>query len=105
MGGKRTKRRDAAALSRDLAGWDYEAKRIEIFTQVSQGFTDLLSAQQQRALTEEALRLAEETARVVSERVKGGKVSPIEEIRANVVLASAGIERDRAGKLRPQAGR
>lgn len=98
LGGKRAKRRETAALSRDLAGWDYETKRIDLFTQVSQAFTDLLRAQQQRALTEETIRLAEETARVVSERVKAGKVSPIEEIRANVVLASAGIERDRAGK-------
>jgi cobalt-zinc-cadmium efflux system outer membrane protein len=98
LGGKRTKRREAAALSRDLAGWDYEAKRIEIFTQVTQAFADLLRRQQQQELTEETVRLAEETARVVSERVRAGKVSPIEEIRANVALASAGIERDRAGK-------
>lgn len=98
LGGKRTKRREAAALSRNLAGWDYEAKRIEIFTLVSRAFADLLKAQQQSALTEETVRLAEETARVVSERVRAGKVSPIEEIRANVALASAGIERDRAGK-------
>jgi cobalt-zinc-cadmium efflux system outer membrane protein len=98
LGGKRTLRRDAAAFSRDLAGWNYEAKRIELFTQVSQSFTNLLKAQQQGALTEETIRLAYETARVVSERVKAGKVSPIEEIRANVALASAGIERDRAEK-------
>ena len=98
LGGKRTKRREAAALSRDLAGWDYESKRIDLFTQVAQGFTNLLRAQQQRNLTEETVRLAEETARVVSERVRAGKVSPIEEIRANVALASAGIERDRAEK-------
>lgn len=98
LGGKRTKRREAAALSRDLAGWDYESKRIDLFTQVAQSFTDLLRAQQQRALSEETVRLAEETARVVSERVRAGKVSPIEEIRANVALASAGIERDRAEK-------
>ncbi len=98
LGGKRTKRRETAALSRDLAGWDYETKRIEIFTQVTQAFANLLRGQQQQELTEETVRLAEETARVVSERVKAGKVSPIEEIRANVALASAAIERDRAEK-------
>lgn len=98
LGGKRAKRHEAAAFSRDLGGWDYEAKRIDLFTQVAQAFTDLLRAQQQRDLTEETVRLAEETARVVSERVRAGKVSPIEEIRANVALASAGIERDRAGR-------
>ncbi len=98
LGGKRTKRRETAALSRELAGWDYETKRIEIFTQVTQAFANLLRGQQQQELTEETVRLAEETARVVSDRVRAGKVSPIEEIRANVALASAAIERDRAEK-------
>ena len=98
LGGKRTKRREAAALSHDLAGLDYEAKRIEIFTQVSHAFIALLKAQEQRVLMEETLKIAEETARVVAERVKAGKVSPIEEIRANIVLAVAGIERDRTKK-------
>lgn len=98
LGGKRAKRREAAALSRELAGWDYEAERIDLFTEVSRSFTGLLRAQQQSALADETVRLAEETARVVSERVRAGKVSPIEEIRANVALASAGIERDRAGR-------
>jgi cobalt-zinc-cadmium efflux system outer membrane protein len=98
LGGKRTKRREASALSRDLASLDYEAKRIEIFTQVSHAFTDLLKAQQQLSLMEENFLIAEETARVVAERVKAGKGSPIEEIRANIVLASVGIQRDRAEK-------
>ena len=103
MGGKRVKRRVAAALSRDLAGWDYDAQRIDLFTQVSHAFTDLLSAQGQQGLAEDGVRLAEEGARVVSERVRAGKVSPIEETRANVAVASAGIERDRARNKRDAA--
>lgn len=98
LGGKRTKRREAAALSHDLADWDYEARQLDLFTQVSHAFTDLLRTQQQQALIEETLRLAEETARVVSERVRAGKVSPIEEMRTKIALASAEIERDRAEK-------
>ncbi|WDT82812.1 MAG: TolC family protein (plasmid) [Candidatus Manganitrophus sp.] len=49
LGGKRTKRRETAALSRDLAGWDYETKRIEIFTQVTQAFVDLLRGSSSRS--------------------------------------------------------
>ncbi|HLG22373.1 MAG TPA: TolC family protein [Candidatus Manganitrophaceae bacterium] len=96
MGGKRSKRREVASLTRDLAGWDYETKRIDIFTQISQAFIDVLSAQQNLALTEETVRLAEQVAEVVSERVTAGKVSPVEEAKANVALSSAEIELDRA---------
>ena len=96
MGGKRTKRREVASLTRDLAGWDYETKRIDVATQVSQAFINLLSAQQQLALTEETVRLAGQVAGVVSERVQAGKVSPIEETKANVVLSSSRIELERA---------
>ncbi|MDP2681272.1 MAG: TolC family protein [Deltaproteobacteria bacterium] len=96
LGGKRSKRKEVASLTRDLAGWDYETKRIYVATQVSQAFTALLSAQQQLALTEETVRLAEQVAGVVSERVKAGKVSPVEETKANVALSSTRIEMERA---------
>lgn len=95
LGGKRSKMVEVASLTRDLAGWDYEAKRIDLFTQVSQAFIDVLSAQQNLALIEETVRLSKQVAGVVSERVRAGKVSPIEETRANVALSAAQIELDR----------
>lgn len=95
LGGKRGKRVDVTSLTRDLAGWDYETKRIAVFTQVSQAFVDVLSAQQNLALIEETVRLSKQVAGVVSERVRAGKVSPIEETRANVTLSAAQIELDR----------
>ncbi|WDT74020.1 MAG: TolC family protein [Candidatus Manganitrophus sp.] len=97
-GGKRAARIEVASLNRDLAGWDYETKRIDVLTRVSQTFIEVLSAQQNITLAEERGRLAEEVARVVSERVRAGKVSPIEETRANVGLSSAKIELERAGR-------
>jgi len=96
LGGKRSKRREVASLNRDLSGWDYETKRIDVVTHVSSAFTDLLSAQQSLVLTEEMVRLAEQVAGVVSERVKAGKVSPVEETKANVALSFARIEIMRA---------
>jgi len=33
LGGKRLKRKRVAALERDLRGWDYEAKRLDVFTE------------------------------------------------------------------------
>lgn len=35
LGGKRIKRVKAAALEKDIAGWDYEAARIDTFTDVT----------------------------------------------------------------------
>lgn len=96
LGGKRSKRREVASFTRDLAGWDYETKRIDVATQVSQTVIDVLSAQQQLALMEETVRLAEQVAGIVSERVKAGKVSPVEETKANVALSSTRIELERA---------
>lgn len=96
LGGKRSKRREVASFTRDLAGWDYETKRIDVATRVSQTVIDVLSAQQQLALMEETVRLAEQVAGIVSERVKAGKVSPVEETKANVALSSTRIELERA---------
>jgi cobalt-zinc-cadmium efflux system outer membrane protein len=96
LGGKRASRMQAASLTRDLAGWDYEVGRIEALTRVSQAFIDTLAAQQRSRLADELVGLAEEVARTVTERVKAGKVSPIEETKANIALSSARIERERA---------
>ena len=96
LGGKRSKRTRVASLTRDLAGWDYETKRIELLTQVSQAFIDVLGAQERLVRTEELVRLAEQVALTTSERVKAGKVSPIEETRANAAFSLARIELDRA---------
>ncbi len=96
LGGKRSKRKEVASLNGRLAGWDYETKRIEVFTQLSLAFIDLLGAQQQQTLADETVRLAEEVARIATERVRAGKVSPLEETRANVALSTVRIEQERA---------
>lgn len=96
LGGKRFARRHATSLTRDLAGWDYEVQRIEILTMASQAFSDTLAAQQRLRLAEELVGLAEEVTRSVIERVKAGKVSPIEETKAEITLSSVRIERERA---------
>lgn len=96
LGGKRSARIRVASLTGDLAGWDYETKRIEVLTNVSKAFIEVLSAQERLALTEEIVRLAEQVTRTVSERVEAGKVSPIEETRTNATLSSIRIELEQA---------
>jgi len=102
LGGKRVKRTLVAALERDLAAWDYETKRVEVLTEVTQAFVEVLGAQERLAVQEELVRLAEQVVRTAAERVRAGKVSPVEETRASVTLANSRIALGNArGELEP----
>jgi outer membrane protein, heavy metal efflux system len=96
LGGKRAARQRLAEADRDLAAWDYEAARIDVLTEVSRAFTDVLAAQETVGLTEETTRLVEQVQQSVGIRVVAGVVSPIEETRANVALAAVRVESARA---------
>ncbi len=96
LGGKRAARQTLAAADRDLAAWDYEAARIDVLTEVSRVFTDVLAAQETVVLTEEMTRVVEQVHQSVGARVRAGVVSPIEETRAHVALAAVRVESARA---------
>lgn len=96
LGGKRSKRKQAATLKKDVAGWDYEIQRIQVFTEISKAFIDVLATQQRVALNQDFVGLAQEVLEVVAERVRAGKISPIEEVKARVSLSSRRIEREKA---------
>ena len=98
LGGKRAARQRLAAADRDLAAWDYETARIDVLTEVSRAFTDVLAAQETVALAEETTRLVEQVQQSVGARVVAGVVSPIEETRATVALASVRVESARANR-------
>lgn len=89
LGGKRTARQRVATLDRDLAAWDYEMARIDVLSDVSRAFTRVLVAQDAVTLADTALRIVTEGQQSVAARVEAGVVSPIEETRANVAVASA----------------
>jgi len=96
LGGKVSKRKKLAALGTDLAGWDYEAARLDVLTSTAKAFTDLLAAQKQAEITEESAGIAERAYKTVSERASEGEISPIEEKRARVAFSQAKIRVDRA---------
>jgi cobalt-zinc-cadmium efflux system outer membrane protein len=96
LGGKRSKRAYAAGLERDLAGWDYEAKKRDLLNEVTKSFIDVIAEQERLKVTDELYRLAEQSLNTVSARVQAGKVSPIEEIRASAELSKTMIELERA---------
>jgi cobalt-zinc-cadmium efflux system outer membrane protein len=95
LAGKRQKRTRVVALERDLVAWDYEAARVDVLTQVTQAFVEVLSAQERVRLHQELVRLAEDVRRTAAERVRAGKVSPVEEARAQVALSTSRIALER----------
>jgi len=99
LGGKRAARRELAALDRDLAAWDYETARIDVFTQVTRAFFDVLAAQEAVALTERTMQAVGEVRLSVGARVAAGAVSPIEETRAEISLAAVRVESEQARAL------
>ena len=96
LGGKRAARQALARVDRDLAEWDYEMARIDVFTSVTRTFIEVLASQQAVVLAGQTLQLVEQTQETVRARVTAGVVSPIEQTKAEVALASARIEAERA---------
>ena len=96
LGGKRGMRQRVAQSEARLAGWDYEAKRLDVLTLTKKTFVDVLLAQGQLELAESLLVLAEDVRKAAAERVKSGKVPLLEETKASVEVATARIARDRA---------
>jgi cobalt-zinc-cadmium efflux system outer membrane protein len=96
LGGKRGKRRMVTSLERSLAGWDYEAKRLDVLTEAAKSFLGVLEAQERLRLAEEVAELSQKVSAAVEARVTAGKVSPLEKAKASVELASGQIELEKA---------
>ncbi len=101
--GRPGKRRDVAEEERDLAGWDYEAARLDVVSQTTQAFVGLVAAEQRVHLARQLVRLSEEVFQTVSRQVETGEVSPVEKQRARVPLSQARIRLRRAEEARTAA--
>ncbi len=96
LGGKRGFRKRTAALEKNLAGWDYEIKRLDVFEKITAAFWEVLAAQERVAIAESLLKLAEQTCRSVSEQVAVGKAPALEAVQANVVQTTALMQFNKA---------
>jgi len=96
LGDKRSKRTKLASLEKELAGWDYEAKRLDVFTEVAKAFNEVLAAQEGLKLTQELLQVSEELVDTVTKRVNAGKDSPLEKTKAIVALSNIKIQHQQA---------
>lgn len=92
LGGKRAARVTAASLGQEVAGKDFETRRVELIARVANVFIEVLSGQERLRLAEESSQLAQKVVNTVARRVQAGKVPPIEETRAGVALSTTRIE-------------
>ena len=96
LGDKRMKRRRLASTDRDLARWDYEVKRVDLLSQTTLAYTEVLGSQEKLKIAEEIKILAEEIYQTVKKRVKAGKVTPLDEVKAKVELSKARLSQVKA---------
>ena len=96
LGGKREARTHAGRVSEKLADWDYEAKRLDILSDVNKSFIEVLKAQHKVALTHKLIDLGKQFLNAVAERVKSGKVAAIEKTKAEVALSTFKIELEKS---------
>ncbi|MEA3226707.1 MAG: TolC family protein, partial [Planctomycetota bacterium] len=95
-GQKRARRTALASLEKELAEWDYKAKRLDVIREMTGAFIAVLASQERLALTEELVRIAEQAHGAVTQRVKAGRDSPIEQTKSAVALATVRIEPQQA---------
>ncbi len=96
LGGKRRARAREAGLGRDLARFDYETKKREVFVKTAENFIDVLAGQRRVALSEELVQLASSFIPAVEKRVEAGKASDLEKTRFDVAIGSARIDLEQA---------
>ena len=79
----------AAHLDASLAGWDYEAVRLQTALQAAQAYLDALGAQERLKVLRDFVSIAEKTRSSVEIRVREGRASPIDADRSLVAVARA----------------
>ena len=99
LGNKRKKQVESAALESDLAAWQAERKRLDLYADVHSAFNQVLIAQEDLVLKQELLQLSEKLVETISQRIRAGKVSTAEASRAQVIQARNKISRERAKRF------
>ncbi|RKY09530.1 MAG: TolC family protein [Planctomycetota bacterium] len=96
LNGKLRKRTQVASLEKELAELDYQAKRLDVLSDTTRSFVDVLAAQERLVLAEELVQLSDQVLTAVSQRVEAGKDSPVEKTKSEIALAGVRIEKEKA---------
>ena len=91
LAGKPSKRVSVAKKQTELTLWQYQSRKLDIFTRVVIAFNKVLAAQKEVALRKEILSLNQEFQAQIAKRVKAGRTSPAALARAQVETARAQV--------------
>lgn len=94
LGGKRAARQAAAGLAREQAAVALAARDADLTAGVTAAFHEVLGAQAQLGQAEQASAVARRVTEAVRQRLRAGKVPPLEAAKAEV--AEAGAQADLA---------
>ncbi len=95
LGGKRLKRVRAADAQTELSVQERAVRIIALRTEVKKRFIRVHMLQEQLKLEQEKLRLVQASSEAISKRVSAGEVSPLDQAKISVELASAGVAVER----------
>lgn len=96
LGGKRGYRYTAAQYQLFASQANFDAVRQRLLNQLLKIYTEVAAAQEQVELAEEQTQIAEEVYRTVKTKVEAGKVSLIQQNKAEIALATAVIALEKA---------
>lgn len=85
---KLARQKQVALLEASVAGWDWESQRISVYTETAKAFVSLVAAQERMELARKIVAVAGKLLDTASERVRSGKASPLEEMKAKVELST-----------------
>ena len=105
LGGKRAARVNTSRISEKLANWNYHTKRLDVLTEVNKAFVEVLKAQHKVSLSEDLIKLGNQFYNAVGERVRTGKVAPIEKTKAGVALSTFKLEMKKVKMMLEQSRR
>ena len=91
LGGKRMKRTRLAETNHALSAWDYEAKRLEIVTEVARRYIEVLADQHRVELAEQTLELSRQLHAIVKDRARVGVIPTVEVDKAVVRVSTEQI--------------
>lgn len=96
LGGKRGYRQQTAKLQYYASQANYEAVKLALLNRLLKLFTTVVAAQESLQIAFEQTKIAEEVYKTVSTKVDAGKVSLIQQNKADIALASAQISLENA---------
>ena len=92
LGNKAQMRKHAASFDAKLSVLDYEAKQLEISTEMTKSFIELLFIQEKESLWTELIELSREITDSVDQRVQAGKDSPVDLSKSKIGLAKTKLQ-------------